>query len=101
MGESVDAAHAATRAQWLQHPPSAQHGDPRFAFRSVSYHWINNNPRSRENTMRDALQQMFGKPFPKARPAWLRNPATGRPLEFDAYNADLKIAAEFHGIQVL
>lgn len=91
---------AATRAHWLTHPPSVQRGDPPYAFRSVAHHWVNDNPRSCENTMRSALQQMFQVPFVKARPAWLRNPATGRPLELDAYNAALKLAVEFHGIQV-
>jgi hypothetical protein len=57
------------------------------------------NQYSRENLMRRALEQLLGKPFLKARPAFLRNPATGRPLEFDAYNEELRIAAEFNGVQ--
>lgn len=89
----------ATRAEWLRHPPQAQCGQPWYAFASVSHRWVNDNPQSRENTMRAVLQHLFGKPFPKVRPAFLTNPATKRALELDAYSAELAIAVEFHGIQ--
>lgn len=49
--------------------------------------------------MRTLLETMFAQPFPKARPDFLRNPATGYPLELDAFNSDLKLGAEFHGVQ--
>ena len=49
--------------------------------------------------MRDVLQRMFERPFLKVRPAFLTNPATGYPLELDAFNAELKLGAEFHGVQ--
>jgi hypothetical protein len=57
------------------------------------------NPRSRENVMRSALAALTGKEFVKIRPSWLRNPATGRPLEIDAWNEELKLACEFQGYQ--
>lgn len=68
----------ARRNNWLQHPPAATKGDPWYAFRSVSHRWVEGNPHSRENTMRRILERLFGKPFPKVRPPFLRNPATRR-----------------------
>jgi hypothetical protein len=46
-----------------------------------------------------ALEKIFNKPFKKKRPNWLVNPETGRRLEIDCYNEELKIGAEFNGIQ--
>ena len=43
------------------------------------------------------LEQLFGVPFPRARPTWLVNPRTGRRLEFDGFNAELRLAFEYHG----
>jgi hypothetical protein len=74
-------------------------GDPWYAFRSVSYRWVDQNPRSRQEATRAILERMFKKPFVKVRPAFLRNPATKRCLELDMYNAELHIAAEVSGIQ--
>lgn len=56
-------------------------------------------PSCREEETRQALERMFAKPFPKARPNFLRNPETGRNLELDCFNAELKLAAEFNGSQ--
>lgn len=83
-----------------QHKDRGQ-GTSKFAFRSVSYRMVNDNPRSRENTMRAILERMFGKPFPKARPAFLKDPALGQrwPLELDAFCPELNLAAEFNGKQ--
>lgn len=69
------------------------------SFRSKSRFWVDRNPRSRENIMRSALEDLLGKPFPKARPAFLRNPATNRCLELDAYCEALRCGAEFSGEQ--
>jgi hypothetical protein len=71
----------------------------RGSFRSKSRFWIDQNPRSRENVMRLALEELLGKPFPKARPTFLRNPATKRCLELDAYCESLRLGAEFSGAQ--
>ena len=47
-----------------------------------------------------ALSCMFpGKPFQKVRPAWLRNPRTGRPCELDFFNEELQLAVEVQGMQ--
>jgi len=50
---------------------------------------------------RRVIQNLFKRPFPKARPNFLRNPVTGGNfnLELDCFNADLKIAVEYNGIQ--
>jgi len=37
--------------------------------------------------------------FSKVRPYWLKNPKTGKELELDFYNEELKIAIEYNGIQ--
>lgn len=52
-----------------------------------------------EAICRQTLEDYYGVPFPRVRPSFLRNPATGRFLELDCYNADLKIACEYNGIQ--
>jgi len=49
--------------------------------------------------MRGALEMLTGKPFVKIRPPWLRNPATNRNLEIDAWNEELQLACEFQGYQ--
>lgn len=85
------------RKHWLQRPPGPR--APWYAFRTVAHRWVSDNPRSRESVMREALQGMFQKPFLKVRPTFLTNPATGYPLELDAYSEELKLAAEFQGVQ--
>lgn len=54
---------------------------------------------------RRVLENIFNKPFNKARPNILRNPVTSDEynsdinLELDCYNEELKIACEYNGIQ--
>ena len=53
---------------------------------------------------RRVLEQHFSRPFAKARPDFLRNPVTSQGmdsnnLELDCYNAELKLAVEYNGIQ--
>jgi hypothetical protein len=52
-----------------------------------------------EQKVRDIVEATLGAPTPKARPAFMRNPDTGRILELDGYNADLGIAWEYNGEQ--
>lgn len=54
---------------------------------------------TREQVMRESMSALCGKPFIKVRPHFLRNSKTNRCLELDAYNEELKLACEFHGIQ--
>ena len=53
----------------------------------------------REEIVRWCLRDLFNKPFEKAKPSWLINPKTGRHLELDCYNNDLKLAVEVNGEQ--
>jgi hypothetical protein len=49
---------------------------------------------------REYLQRRFNKPFNKIRPDFLKNPVTGGyNLELDCYNADLRLAVEYNGVQ--
>lgn len=50
---------------------------------------------------RKVLESVFKMPFDKSRPDFLRNPVTGNNfnLELDCYNADLKLAVEYNGVQ--
>ena len=70
-----------------------------WAFRARSRFWVDQYPDSRENVMRRALEGLLGLPCPKARPTFLRNPATKRCLELDAFCEERKVACEFQGIQ--
>ena len=45
------------------------------------------------------LEEIYKKPFKSVRPDFLRNPETGRNMELDCYNEELKIAVEYNGIQ--
>ena len=46
-----------------------------------------------------AAEHLFGKPFIKVRPDWLRPTPESAPLELDGYNEELGIAIEYNGIQ--
>jgi hypothetical protein len=70
-----------------------------WAFRARSRLLVDANPNSRENVMRRSLEGLLGLPCPKARPAFLRNSATNRCLELDAWCEALQGAAEFQGGQ--
>jgi hypothetical protein len=52
----------------------------------------------RERRCREWFENRFKKPFPKARPRWLKN-HTGRCLELDGYCEELSIAFEHNGEQ--
>ncbi len=52
-----------------------------------------------EEKCRETLQRLYGIKFTKTRPNWLLNPETGRNLEIDCYNNDLKIGCEYDGEQ--
>ena len=53
----------------------------------------------REELCRKYLEDRYDDYFPTCRPKFLANPATGRPLELDGYNAALNIAFEHQGKQ--
>jgi len=51
-----------------------------------------------EELCRIAFEQIFAKPFPKARPEWLRS-HRGHVMELDGYCRELNAAFEYHGEQ--
>jgi len=48
---------------------------------------------------RKILERIFDKPFPTIRPDFLMNDITGKPLEIDCCNMELKIGVEYNGRQ--
>jgi len=52
-----------------------------------------------EEICRKIIQKIYNKPFPSVRPSFLKSPMTGKNLELDCYNADLRIALEYNGQQ--
>jgi len=57
------------------------------------------NPKKTEDRCREIVEDIFQKPFPSARPDFLKNPATGRNLECDMMNPQLKLCIERNGEQ--
>jgi len=51
-----------------------------------------------ERICREYFRQLFGKPFPKCRPKWLKN-NDGNQMELDGYCKELRIAFEHQGKQ--
>lgn len=62
--------------------------------------WSMSGKKSKgEDICKSTMEQLYGKPFYTIRPDFLRNPETGKNLELDCYNHELKMAVEFNGIQ--
>lgn len=75
---------------------------------SLYYHYIPIDPPKKkiergtsrgEKECRRILEEYFQRPFAKARPHFLTNKITGKPLELDCYNDELRIACEYNGKQ--
>lgn len=52
-----------------------------------------------EDKCRTILERLYNKQFVTVRPDFLKNPVTGRNLEIDCYNEELKLGLEYDGIQ--
>lgn len=52
-----------------------------------------------ESYCRIILSTLTGYKFVSIRPNWLKNPYTGKNLELDCYNDDLRLALEYNGKQ--
>lgn len=55
------------------------------------------NKKLHEKKCREIVEEYFNKKFPSVRPDILRN-ITGKNMEFDMYNEELKLAFEYDGI---
>lgn len=55
--------------------------------------------KKNEERCREIFQEIFNQPFPKIRPDFLKNKKSGKNLELDGYNKDLKLAFEYQGAQ--
>lgn len=51
-----------------------------------------------EKLCKQAIEDIYGKPFYCVRPDFLKNPESGRNLEIDLYNDELRIGVEYQGI---
>lgn len=51
-----------------------------------------------ERICRAVFEALFGTPFPKVRPEWLRN-ERGNWMELDGYSEELGLGFEYHGVQ--
>ena len=56
-------------------------------------------PKKHETECRRIVEKVFNVPFSSVRPSFLRNPKTGKNLELDMYNGDLRLAIEYQGAQ--
>ncbi len=54
---------------------------------------------SGETECRRVMEQFFRRPFPSTRPAFLTNQVTGKPLEIDCCNIELRLGVEYNGKQ--
>lgn len=76
---------------------------PRISYETIRDHPVlthsSSNESNGERITRRVFEHLFKKPFVKVRPDFLKNPETGRNLELDGYNEELKIGFEYNGIQ--
>ena len=88
----------------------AIHNDPNGGSYSDSYFYIPSEskifksrafPRQSkgEAECRRVLESLFQREFPNRRPVFMLNAITGKPLELDCCNEDMKLAVEYNGVQ--
>ena len=56
-------------------------------------------PKKHEIECRRIIENIFKVPFSSIRPNFLKNPKTGKNLELDMYNQNLRLAIEYQGAQ--
>lgn len=57
------------------------------------------DPKKTERRCREIVEDIFQASFPSIRPDFLKNPQTGRNMECDLFNDDLKLCIERQGEQ--
>ena len=89
-------------SRWIKNKPEIQFWTPTW---NKKYGSAQISPRSKfgygknEERCREIFEGIFQRPFPKIRPNWLKRSSTGKNLELDGYNSDLKLAFEYNGSQ--
>jgi len=87
----------------LSEPDDVLPQTPKIQFETLRDHPVITHSIDKESNgeriTRRVFEKLFNKPFVRVRPDFLKNPETGRNLELDGYNEELKIAFEYNGIQ--
>jgi hypothetical protein len=89
--QSYEASSTCSESEEVQ-PPT-----PRTAALGPFQCRVNGFISKGERLCKQAIEEIYGKPFFCVRPDFLKNPETGRNLELDIYNDELKIAVEYSG----
>lgn len=70
---------------------------------SSKYYYSPSTPERKtkktESECRRIIENLFQVPFPCIRPNFLKNPETGKNLEIDMFNEQLRLGFEYQGIQ--
>lgn len=82
-----------------QHPPLLTPADAAEVHKYFTCRETFGKSGRYETACRAYIEARFGRKFPNCRPLFLRNPETGRNLELDCYNEDLRLAVEYQGPQ--
>lgn len=81
-------------------PSLGKDGGRSAAWENTSFSVNSNAVQSKgEQECRRVIEEITQKPFTKHRPDFLKNEITGKNLELDCYNDELKLAIEYNGIQ--
>lgn len=85
----------------LPFAPKKSVSESRFAaWENRSFSVNSNGIQSKgEQECKRVIEEITQKPFIKHRPDFLKNEITGKNLELDCYNDELKLAIEYNGIQ--
>lgn len=82
------------------------YNDPNSGTWSLEYSYNPDTKRAKyvkeskgEKECRRVMEKLFMRSFPNRRPLFLLNAVTGKPLEIDCCNMDLKLGVEYNGKQ--
>lgn len=84
----------------VESPSFGGDGSHSSAWNHIFFSGNSNASQSKgEQECRRVIEEITQKPFSKHRPDFLKNEITGKNLELDCYNDELKLAIEYNGIQ--